>query len=86
MKQYSFIVQASSEVVVADLGLTLEAGRNVFTAIVQDLEALLVSLERDRVRIIEMHLMEAPTTTVSDLLLQGESLAVLNPHAWRSRT
>lgn len=84
MKQYSFIVQCPSEVTLHEVGLALDAGRNVFTVVTKDLEALLVLFDVEGVQVLELNRLDAPETTASDLLLEGESPAVINVHAWRS--
>lgn len=85
-KQYSFIVNSRGEVTLVEIGLSLVPGRNVFCTTTKDIKALLAILELEGVQVLELHRMDPPETTASDLLLEGESLAVLSPHAWRPRS
>lgn len=83
--QCSLIVWAERDVTLSSPILALDQGRSVITVICDDIENLLARLEALDVSILEIHTMSQPATTASDLLLEGESAAVLHSHAWRSR-
>ena len=82
-KQYSFIVYAPSEVMLDAVGLSLDPGCNVFSTFTKDVESLIASFEGAGVQVLEVNRIDVPKTTVADLLLDGESLTVLSPYAWR---
>jgi hypothetical protein len=84
MTQYSFIAHAPVDLVLSDVGLSFVSGRNVFTMVVKDLVSLLERFDAEGIHVLELHCLEAPATTTADLLLEGESPAVINVHAWRS--
>lgn len=81
MKLYSIISYARREVSVVSPDLCLEQGRNVFTVVTEDIEQLLARLEALDVTMVSVNCVEQSPTTLEDLFLAGESLAVLNPHA-----
>lgn len=84
MKQYSFIAHSPADLVLSDVELSFVSGRNVFTTVVKDLVVLLARFDAEGIQVLELHCLEAPTTRMADLLLEGESTAVINGHAWRS--
>lgn len=83
MQQYSIIVTASTDVVIADPILTLEAGRSITTVFTGNIDALLRTLALCGVLVHSVNLIEQPPTTRDDLLLEGESPTVLNDYARR---
>ena len=83
MTQYSFVVYSPAEITLHEVGLSFSAGRNVFTVLTKDLPALLAQFEVEGVRVLALNCIEAPATTIDDLLLAGETSAVINPYARR---
>jgi hypothetical protein len=76
-RQYSVIALASVEVELPEQRIYLERGRNVFTTFTQDLPGLLEQLERRGVSVLQVSTPEQPPTKLTDLLLEGETTAVL---------
>lgn len=86
MKQYSIVVHAAREVAIADPDVFLEAGTSVFTVFTNDASSVRARLERLDVMIVSLECIEQPSTTLDDLLLDGETPAVLGSHARRLRS
>lgn len=84
MKQYSFVILASVDVVLEDVGLAFLAGRNAFTFVTGDLPGLLERFELEGIRVLEMHSIDVPEASALNLLLEGETADVAGLHAWRS--
>ena len=68
---YSFVALAATDVILEELGLSFAAGRNVFTFLTKDLEAFLERLTIEGIHVLEIHRLEAPKTTLNDLLGGG---------------
>lgn len=77
MEQYSIKAQARKPVAIPDPLVMLDAGFNVFNVVTDDLETLLSDLENEGVTIIEASKMEQEPSSLEDMLVEGESPAML---------
>lgn len=73
MAYYSFVATAKEPVGITKPMLMLDAGVNVFTLVVDDLDAFLKRLKDEGVTVQQMNRLDAHEPgTATDLLLEGE--------------
>jgi hypothetical protein len=70
---YSLVATAPAPIILTKPPITLEAGRNVFTALTDDIEGLVATLVSLGAAVLQVNALTQPRTTPSDMVLDGES-------------
>lgn len=72
---YSLIATTPQAIVLAKPPIALEAGRNVFTVLTDDIDALVATLTGEGATVLQINPLTQPPTTPLDMVLEGETPA-----------
>ncbi len=72
---YSLIATTPRPISIAEPPVTLEPGRNVFTSLTDDIDALVAILTTLGATVVQVNVLTQPPTSALDMVLEGETPA-----------